>query len=254
MKKSMLRKVLLLACSAVLLVCLSVGATLAYLTSTDTVENTFTVGKVKITLDETLTTADGKPAKSVEEVGAEGEVTTSIVPVDEGETPDRVKANEYHLMPGHTYTKDPTVTVLADTEPCYIRIRMTITNYDKLVQALKACNDRKAPGETQLTIADVIDIDTVTWDPQAERSNADAGVFEYWLNYEYNGTKFGYEYPGTPEKETLPALFEEINVPGEFTDKEIELINGLKIEIVAEAIQADGFANADAAWAAFPTK
>ena len=52
MKNSKLRKVLLLACSAVLLVCLSVGATLAYLTSTDTVKNTFTVGKVAITLDE----------------------------------------------------------------------------------------------------------------------------------------------------------------------------------------------------------
>ena len=38
---------------AVLLVSLSVGATLAYLTSTtQTVKNTFTVGKVNITLDE----------------------------------------------------------------------------------------------------------------------------------------------------------------------------------------------------------
>ena len=59
MKKSMLRKVLLLACSAVLLVCLSVGATLAYLTSNDTVVNTFTVGKVAITLDETDVKLDG---------------------------------------------------------------------------------------------------------------------------------------------------------------------------------------------------
>lgn len=256
MKNSKLRKVLLLACSAVLLVCLSVGATLAYLTSQDTVTNTFTVGKVKITLDETLTTPDGKPAKYVKEEGAEGEVTTSIVPVGEDETPDRVNANEYHLMPGHTYTKDPTVTVLADTEPCYIRIRMTITNYDKLVQALADCNARKAEGETMLTVDDVIDIDTVTWKLQADRSDVDAGVFEYWLNYVYNGKDFGYEYPGAPDAdEPLPELFEEINVPGEFTDKEIELINGLKIVIVAEAIQADGFnGNAADAWAAFPTK
>ena len=50
MKKT--RKILLMAACAVLLVCISVGATVAYLTSTDTVTNTFTVGQVAITLDE----------------------------------------------------------------------------------------------------------------------------------------------------------------------------------------------------------
>ena len=47
-----LRKAILTLCSALLLVSLSVGITVAYLTSTDEVKNTFTVGQVKITLDE----------------------------------------------------------------------------------------------------------------------------------------------------------------------------------------------------------
>ena len=47
-----LRRILLTVCSAALLVCVTVGATVAYLTSTETVTNTFTVGKVDITLDE----------------------------------------------------------------------------------------------------------------------------------------------------------------------------------------------------------
>ena len=53
MKNSKLRRILLTLACAVLLVSLSVGATLAYLTSTPTkVTNTFVVGEVKIELDE----------------------------------------------------------------------------------------------------------------------------------------------------------------------------------------------------------
>ncbi|MFR6087431.1 MAG: SipW-dependent-type signal peptide-containing protein [Oscillospiraceae bacterium] len=82
-------KPLLTLCCALLLVAAGVFGTLAYLTGTDTVNNTFTVGNVKITLDEAKVTTDGTPVEGA----------------------DRVKANEYHLLPGHTYTKDPTVTV-----------------------------------------------------------------------------------------------------------------------------------------------
>ena len=46
------RKVLIIALCAVLLVSISVMGTMAYLTSQDSVKNTFTVGNVKITLDE----------------------------------------------------------------------------------------------------------------------------------------------------------------------------------------------------------
>ena len=79
-------KALLLTLCAVLLVAASVLGTMAYLTSTDTVTNTFTVGKVEIKLDETDVTNPNGP---------------------------RVTANSYKLMPGTTYTKDPTVTVKA---------------------------------------------------------------------------------------------------------------------------------------------
>ena len=82
-------KPLLTLCCALLLVAAGVFGTLAYLTGTDTVNNTITVGNVKITLDEAKVTTDGTPVEGA----------------------DRVKANEYHLLPGHTYTKDPTVTV-----------------------------------------------------------------------------------------------------------------------------------------------
>ena len=62
-----LRRILLTVCSAALLVCVTVGATVAYLTSTTgPVTNTFTVGKVAITLDEADVDVDGVVEKNVD--------------------------------------------------------------------------------------------------------------------------------------------------------------------------------------------
>lgn len=99
-------KALLLTLCAVLLVAASVLGTMAYLTSTDTVTNTFTVGKVEIKLDET-------------------DVTNP--------TGSRVQANSYKLMPGTTYTKDPTVTVKAGSEESYVRMKVTFNNATKII-------------------------------------------------------------------------------------------------------------------------
>ena len=103
MKNSKLRRILLTLACAVLLVSLSVGATLAYLTSTPTkVTNTFVVGEVKIELDE----ADVDGSKT--------NVTT------EG----RDKENAYHLYPAKTFDQDPTVHVLTGSEKCYVFVKV----------------------------------------------------------------------------------------------------------------------------------
>lgn len=95
-------KALMLVLCAVLLVTASVLGTMAYLTSTDQVVNTFTVGKVAITLDEAQVKEDGTPV-----AGAA-----------------RVTGNAYHLLPGHTYTKDPTVHVQANSENSFIFVKV----------------------------------------------------------------------------------------------------------------------------------
>lgn len=96
-------KALLLAMCAVLLVVTTVMATLAFLTSqTEVVKNTFTVGKVEITLDEAKVTEYG---------------------VKDGDT--RVLENTYKLMPGHTYVKDPTIHVKKGSEACYLFVKIT---------------------------------------------------------------------------------------------------------------------------------
>ena len=100
MKKT--RKILAMAACAILLVCISVGATVAYLTDMEQVVNTFTVGKVAITLDEAKVTEYG--------VAVEGVA--------------RVEANTYKLIPGHEYKKDPTVHFEAGSEASYLFVKV----------------------------------------------------------------------------------------------------------------------------------
>lgn len=96
-----MKKLRILLLCAVTLVAAGVFGTLAYFTDSEAVTNTFTVGQVGITLDET----------DVNELG-----------VKDGET--RVQSNEYHLLPGYTYTKDPTVHVDAKSEDCYLFVKV----------------------------------------------------------------------------------------------------------------------------------
>ena len=96
-------KAVLLSLCAVLLVAASVFGTYAYLTSTtEKVTNTFTVGNVKITLDEAPVDTDGKET-----------------------TGDRVTENSYKLLPGHEYDKDPTIHVDAASEDCWLFVKIT---------------------------------------------------------------------------------------------------------------------------------
>ena len=123
MKNSKLRRALLLLACAVLLVSLSVGATLAYLTAqTPTVVNTFTVGQVIIKLDEAVVDVDGVPGTITSFDETTGQHFTT--PVDKLEDADRGMKNWYKLMPNHLYTKDPTVYVDAKSEPCYIFVKV----------------------------------------------------------------------------------------------------------------------------------
>lgn len=110
------KKIVALLLCAALLVGATIAGTLAYLTSTDSVTNTFTVGNVAITMDETLVDEYGNPAKK--------DGTGNIVAVVNGETPERTEANIYKLIPGHTYTKDPTIKVSAGSEDCYIFVEI----------------------------------------------------------------------------------------------------------------------------------
>lgn len=107
------RKILVSLAALALVAAISIGGTLAYLTAQSTVKNTFTVGKIGMTMDEALVNEDGKPVKR------SGDTLTEVT--NPGEA-TRVNENSYKIMPGHTYTKDPTIYVAAKSEASYVFI------------------------------------------------------------------------------------------------------------------------------------
>lgn len=207
-------KALLLTLCAVVLVIATVFGTMAYLTSTDEVKNTFTVGSVKITLDEAKVTPDGKPVANAA----------------------RVTENSYKLLPGHTYNKDPMVTVLSGSESSYIKMTVTFSK----AKELDAIFDPN--GATLTSIFNNYDSTNWIYKGNTENDNMNTRTYEFWYK----------ETVGAPTADVaLDALFDSITVPGEITKEQLATIEGMTITVNAYAIQADGFANAEAAWAAF---
>lgn len=208
------RKALLLTFCAVLLVVASVLGTIAYLTSQDEVKNTFTVGQVAINLDEAKVNPDGTQVANA----------------------DRVKANSYKLLPGHTYTKDPTVTVLKGSESSYIKMTVTFTKAKELDAIF-------APNGAELTSI-FKGYDSANWIAKGNTKNTTANTrtYEFWYKAAV----------GAPDADVaLDALFDFITVPNDITGKQLATIQGMKITVNAYAIQADGFKTAKEAWDAF---
>ena len=52
----------------------------------------------------------------------------------------------------------------------------------------------------------------------------------------------------------LDALFKSFTVPDTVNGEQLAKLGGLKIKVIGEAIQADGFESADKAWEAFDKK
>ncbi len=107
-KKNRAARTLLVVCMMLVVMVGSIAGTVAWLTAqTDPVTNTFTVGDINITLEETTTT--------------------------------------YHIVPGVDIAKDPKVTVGANSEDCWLFVRIEKTNWsDELIYKV-------ADGWTELT-------------------------------------------------------------------------------------------------------
>ena len=202
----MKKKTVALILALVMVFGAAVGGTIAYLTSTDSVKNTFTVGKVAIDLWETDNTkTDGTKTHT-------------------GNTYDKI-------VPNHTYAKDPTVTVKAGSEESFVRMLVTI---DK-----KAALDEIGFNMNEVFVG----YDAAKWAFAGEKDNDDDT-----MTYEF---RYATTVTGGDEDIDLPALFTGVKVPGTLTNEQLASIDGLQINVVAQAIQADGFNTADAAWAAF---
>ena len=210
-----IKKILLSAVCILAVAGISVMGTLAYLTDSTAVVNTFTMGNVDIKLDEAVVDANGVAVTSGErtEVG-----------------------NQYKLIPGKTYTKDPTVTVVKGSEESYVRMLVT---FNKLIE-LDAVF---APTGAEL-ISIFNGYNDAIWIYAGETEDAAANTITYEFRYK--------DAVAAPDEDVkLEALFDTFTVPGEFTAENLKTLEGFTITVKGHAIQAEGFADADAAWAAF---
>ncbi|MBQ3010941.1 MAG: hypothetical protein IJD81_07085 [Oscillospiraceae bacterium] len=193
-----MKKALLLVVCAALLVAASVMGTVAYLQdSTDAVVNTFTVGEVQITLTETFNTD-----------------------TDNDNTNDAWSAK---LIPGVEYAKDPVVTVLADSEDCWLFVEIVETNNPAsyLTYTYNLEGWTALPGETGVYYREVAQSDVdQSWDLLVDNKVT---------------VKTGIVNPDAA------AGTNEVNMPTE--------ANAPSISFTAYAIQKEGFTSAAAAWA-----
>lgn len=175
-----------------LLIGCAIGGTVAWLTAkTDPVVNTFTYGDINITLDETT-------------------------------------GNDYKIIPGVNITKDPKVTVEANSEACWLFVKIKEENWPTLT-------------ETDRTIKKVSYDIATDWKPlegqagvyyrEVDATTANAGVSYYIL-------KGDTAYPNGV-----------VTVSENLTKNEVNSITTQpKLTFTAYAVQKDGIDTVEAAW------
>lgn len=198
-RKGVATKAMFVILAVVLIVGISVGGTLAWLTATtESVVNTFTVGDINIKLEEHAYNPDATSVKL-------------------NDTP--VTSQTYPLIPGTTYFKDPTVTVLANSEDCYLFVKFEEDN--KNTDVLTYTSNLDENGWMKLTtVAGVTNV----WYREVDKSSTDVSF----------------------------ALLKDnkVTVPASLTKDQMPHAEGApKLTFTAYAVQKDNIATAAAAWA-----
>ena len=240
------KKILALMLCAVLLIGASVAGTLAYLTSQDEVQNTFTVGNVTIELHE------------------EGEKTID----------DETVGLDLHLLPGIPVAKEPIVTVKKDSEDCYVRVKVTVdvseswTNDEDAInvgminnnETFKNWADNFANGYLlhDKTSSSEKGFNIDNWNLSKTEVSDTAKTITYILTYIKNTDNIVTK--DTENNTVLEAIFNDVNVPTGLTNDQLALLEGMKIKVEAHAIQAEGFDDTEGktaeqnAWDAFDSQ
>ena len=243
-------------CVALLAVAI-VGATLAYFTDTKAATNTFTVGNVKIDLlesslhRENAGVANGETSTSElwSDVDKEGSGNTSKYKAgDTFYTDAQIEANaaEYtcdnvQLIPGRSYHKMPYVKNVGSND-AYIRIRVMIPADLDTAVLNSSMYTSTAMDNKEFTMA---------YD--------NSGTVER-DNVKYNVYTFTRIDPLAPNEMTYWNVWGTIHMDAGVTSAQSEALFGANgpypggvfpVLVEADAIQAEGFTDAAAAWAAF---
>lgn len=274
----MKKKTILVAAIAVMLVAaLVVGGTLAYFTDTDTEPNTFTVGNVKIDLLESQyhrvnAGINNDKAKGQTEPLSGGYLwaanvnmqgTTENTPnyVTSGETwgddyfsDAQIEAdaatykNGYFaehsqkMVPGSNVRKCPYVKNTGDND-AYVRVRVLIpVSLFNVIDNGPSYWTTTAMNEGQVTS---VAVDTYNREGAAAVHKVTRGNIEY---YEYD---FTYTKALKPGELTFWNVWGNIAINKNATTEDLANVKSFDVIVEADAIQAEGFANAADAFAAF---
>ena len=209
---------ILILCVA-LLATVSIAGSIAYFNGEDSNVNVITVGQVRLTLDEAAVDGQG-------------------VPLPDGSR--TAVGNNYRLLPGRVYGKDPTVTVHSGSVDSYIRVLVTLNGYSAVKAAL---------GDAFVPTDWLTGFDPAVWVPSGEPvydPAADAVTYD-----------LRYPQPVSAQKAdaVLPPVFTGITMPEYVTGAQLRALAGsavpLSVQFRGCAIQREGFADAESAWAAF---
>ena len=246
-----------------------VSASLAYFTDTDSATNTFTVGNVKIDLIESRYHREGNDNSGDTDIPDPQRTASGMKYVDDGHkafTDEEIKADAANysayiakrgknMVPGRNFAKCPYV-VNTGANDAYIRIRVMAPHdyegsYRGFINAM-FCSSATSSGEFQhgpngvdwpvieengYTDADGLKYDVLTF---TRNELLKPGEMTEWNVINYVG--IGKKVTSDDIQTAIEKKFIKVSEDGAMT---------VNVLVQADAIQAEGFADAKAAFAAF---
>ena len=277
------RRILAIAMSLVIVAIIAVGATLAYFTDSKSATNTFTIGNVKIELIESRFHREGNDNSgdtSIPDPTHKVTADDGMEYVSKGHTmftDDEIKEdattykNDYlavkgeNMVPGRGVAKCPYV-VNTGANDAYIRIRVMVPSAanndfvdvkDGGVITNQWCStsfisgefiDKKGNGWNNAPAIDKASVtkDGVTYDVYTftRKEPLKAGAMTEWNVWNFIGIA------KNATSADIQKAVDAHAITMTETDGGAKTMT-LNVLVEADAIQAEGFANADAAWAAF---
>ena len=248
------RKLMLVAVSLCMVAILGFGGTLAYLTDTDQQKNVFTTGKVQLDLDEVIVD------KQEDDPNADNYGDFIPVTDEEGNelrTTDAQPLQEYKkVFPGNVIAKDPTVTVLEDSEDAWVIIKVDITGNDLYsLFGIEGSNELDLKKNNVFSGEMISEaVTAMEYHGEALSGYGNEKFFVHQQVLEDSWRLWFFMMEPMAETESV-TLFNTVTIPENWNNTEMAAFDELSIDIKAYGVQADGFADAyEAMEAAFPTE
>lgn len=226
MKKRILTIALIVA-----LVATCFAGTFAYLTDSDSQTNTFTVGKVYITLDEAKVKQD--------DAGnwiADG--NDRVVAVKDQET-----GNAYHLLPATTVTKDPTITVDSESEDAWIAAKVTVTGNVYPLIGIAGTDMININGVASGGLLEKTPASVNNWnDLDFVHETEDCYIYQKADKANNTWTLYIFMKNQTAATNKI-VLFKQLNISEDWDNEQMAYLAGMNIKVEAFATQTNGFAD-----------